>query len=105
MLQDVEGQPEMEDMTQETHLSDLVNYQLTRDRTRRDIRAPSRFDDFVSLAVMSYNDLMFKEPNSYSEAVSSKFADNWYSAMNEKMESLKKNNTWILVPNQKISLL
>ncbi|KAL2533355.1 Retrovirus-related Pol polyprotein from transposon TNT 1-94 [Abeliophyllum distichum] len=95
------GQPEVEDLTQEIHHPDLENYQLTRDWTRRDIRAPTRFGDYVSLVVMSYHDLIFKYTNSYNETVSSKYADSWYNAMNKEMESLKKNNTWVLVPKPK----
>lgn len=31
----------------ETDLSDLNDYQLARDRSRRNIRKPQRFDDFI----------------------------------------------------------
>ena len=38
------------------------------------------------------------EPENYEEAVHSKESKKWKQAMEEEMQSLKKNGTWILVP-------
>ncbi|KAL0355446.1 UNVERIFIED_CONTAM: Retrovirus-related Pol polyprotein from transposon TNT 1-94 [Sesamum radiatum] len=72
------------------------DYQLARDRVRRETRIPSRFRDF-DLA-LNVEDL---EPLTYEEALASKNSEQWKQAMNEEMESLRKNNTWVLVPKPK----
>ncbi|KAL0374317.1 UNVERIFIED_CONTAM: Retrovirus-related Pol polyprotein from transposon TNT 1-94 [Sesamum radiatum] len=72
------------------------DYQLARDRVRRETRIPSRFRDF-DLA-LNVEDL---EPLTYEEALDSKNSDKWKQPMNEEMESLRKNNTWVLVPKSK----
>ncbi|KAL0403976.1 UNVERIFIED_CONTAM: Retrovirus-related Pol polyprotein from transposon TNT 1-94 [Sesamum radiatum] len=72
------------------------DYQLARDRVRRETRIPSRYKDF-DLA-LTVEDL---EPLSYEEALGSKSSEHWKQAMNEKMESLRKNNTWILISKPK----
>ncbi|KAL0367337.1 UNVERIFIED_CONTAM: Retrovirus-related Pol polyprotein from transposon TNT 1-94 [Sesamum radiatum] len=59
-------------------------------------RIPSRYRDF-DLA-LNVEDL---EPLSYEEALGSKNSKQWQQAMNEEMESLRKNNTWILVSKPK----
>ncbi|KAL0366969.1 UNVERIFIED_CONTAM: Retrovirus-related Pol polyprotein from transposon TNT 1-94 [Sesamum radiatum] len=72
------------------------DYQLARDRVRRETRIPSRFRDF-DLA-LNTEDL---EPLTYEEALGSKNSEQWKQAMNEEIESLRKNNTWVLVPKPK----
>ncbi|KAK4384679.1 Retrovirus-related Pol polyprotein from transposon TNT 1-94, partial [Sesamum angolense] len=69
------------------------DYQLARDRDRRESRLPSRFRDF-HLALNTESN----EPSSYKEALESSDAKNWKNAMNEEIISLLKNKTWILVP-------
>ncbi|KAL2231405.1 UNVERIFIED_CONTAM: Retrovirus-related Pol polyprotein from transposon TNT 1-94 [Sesamum indicum] len=71
----------------------LDNYQLARDRDRRQTRIPSRLRDFHT----SLN-IELGEPSSVEEALKS---DKWLNAMNEEMKSLKDNKTWILVPKPK----
>ncbi|KAL2251492.1 UNVERIFIED_CONTAM: Retrovirus-related Pol polyprotein from transposon TNT 1-94 [Sesamum indicum] len=71
----------------------LDNYQLTRDRDRRQPRIPSKLRDFHT----SFN-IKSVEPSSVEEALKS---DKWLSAMKEEMKSLKDNKTWILVPKPK----
>ncbi|KAL2253784.1 UNVERIFIED_CONTAM: Retrovirus-related Pol polyprotein from transposon TNT 1-94 [Sesamum indicum] len=71
----------------------LDNYQLARDRDRRQTRIPSRLRDFHT----SLN-IELGEPSSVEEALKS---DKWLKAMNEEMKSLKDNKTWILVPKPK----
>ncbi|KAK4410175.1 Retrovirus-related Pol polyprotein from transposon TNT 1-94 [Sesamum angolense] len=62
------------------------DYQLARDRDRRESRLPSRFRDF-HLALNTESN----EPSSYKEALESSDAKNWKNAMNEEIISLLKN--------------
>ena len=85
----------------------LGDYQLIRDRERRDRKAPTRygFADLISFSLLVAEDLDDSEPKSYKEAVSSKNRKLWLDAMKEEMHSLEKNQTWTLVnkpANQKI---
>lgn len=83
----------------------LRNYQLTRDRERREIRPSTRFsnDDFVTL--FSALDSVNSEPVSFNDAINCSDSDLWKEAMKEEMDSLMKNKTWVLVDrtdNQKV---
>lgn len=71
----------------------LDEYQLTRDRERRQIRPPVRFnnDDFVSL--FAHQDKSENEPDSYDDAINCKDHMFWKDAMNDEMNSLLKNKT------------
>ncbi|KAL2241729.1 UNVERIFIED_CONTAM: Retrovirus-related Pol polyprotein from transposon TNT 1-94 [Sesamum indicum] len=71
----------------------LENYQLARDRNRRQIRAPTRLRDFETAL-----NIEMTESTSIDEAMKSK---QWLSAMNEEMKSLEENKTWVLVPKPK----
>ncbi|KAL0357378.1 UNVERIFIED_CONTAM: Retrovirus-related Pol polyprotein from transposon TNT 1-94 [Sesamum calycinum] len=95
-----ETQPESENTRIETqndisseNIPSTHNYQLARDRDRRESRLPSRFRDF-HLALNTESN----EPSSYREALESSDAKNWKNAMNDEIISLLKNKTWILVP-------
>ncbi|KAK4404655.1 Retrovirus-related Pol polyprotein from transposon TNT 1-94 [Sesamum angolense] len=95
-----ETQPESENTRIETqndisseNISITHDYQLARDRDRRESRLPSRFRDF-HLALNTEGN----EPSSYKEALESSDAKNWKNAMNDEITSLLKNKTWILVP-------
>ncbi|KAL2465401.1 Reverse transcriptase Ty1/copia-type domain-containing protein [Abeliophyllum distichum] len=83
--------------------SNLRDYQLARDRVRRNIREPQRlgFEDSVSFAFLSYQDLCEKEPKSFEEAMSSVQPVDWKNAMVEEMKFLKQNKTWELVSKPK----
>ncbi|KAL2237428.1 UNVERIFIED_CONTAM: Retrovirus-related Pol polyprotein from transposon TNT 1-94, partial [Sesamum indicum] len=71
----------------------LDNYQLARDRSRREQRILSRLKDFqVALNIKNF------ESSNIDKALKSK---EWLSAMNEEMKSLKDNHTWDLVPKPK----
>jgi len=65
-------------------------YQL---RDRRTLKIPERYskEDFYSLIAE------FGKPTSYEEAITGREASNWIKAMNEEIDSLKKNTTWTLV--------
>ncbi|KAL2248445.1 UNVERIFIED_CONTAM: Retrovirus-related Pol polyprotein from transposon TNT 1-94 [Sesamum indicum] len=71
----------------------LENYQLARDRNRRQIRTSVTLKDFETALHTEMT-----EPTSIDEAMKSK---QWLNAMNEEMKSLKENKTWVLVPKSK----
>ena len=76
---------------------------LVRDRTRREIRAPQRYGhaDLIAYAFSVAENLGFDEPSSYKDTLSCKDANLWKVAMQEEIESLNKNKTWILVDKPK----
>ncbi|KAL2230649.1 UNVERIFIED_CONTAM: Retrovirus-related Pol polyprotein from transposon TNT 1-94, partial [Sesamum indicum] len=74
-------------------INPLDNYQLARDRDRRQTRIPSKLRDVHT----SLNTIL-GEPSSIEEALKS---EKWLSAMKEEMKSLKDDKTWILVPKPK----
>ena len=78
---------------------DLSNYQLARDRARREIKAPVRFDEADIIAyALNIAEKSEEEPKSYQDAINSKNSRDWIYAMKEEIDSLRTNNTWILVP-------
>ncbi|KAH9679844.1 hypothetical protein KPL71_026299 [Citrus sinensis] len=81
--------------------TDLQDYQLARDRERRQTKAPDRlgYADLIAFALVSADEIAIEEPGSYSEAISGKDCDKWFTAMQEEMDSLQRNKTWTLVPN------
>lgn len=76
------------------------DYSIARDRVRRQIRKPARYTDSDNLVAYALsvaqevNDGV--EPASYTEAVSCVESSQWLVAMNEEIESLHKNGTWVL---------
>ena len=75
------------------------DYQLARDRSRRQIRTPARYAhaNTVSFAFNVVDEVENRDPLSYSKAVACKEKEKWKRAMDEEMESLLMNETWILV--------
>ena len=65
-------------------------------RSSREIRKPERYSppDFHSHFSMSITD---DDPRNVKEYVNSKHSDLWKKAMDEKMDSLDKNEAWNLV--------
>ena len=53
--------------------------------------------DLVAYALLSADEMAGEEPQSYEKAINSKESQKWQAAMEAKMESLKKNETWVLV--------
>ncbi|CAA7062683.1 unnamed protein product [Microthlaspi erraticum] len=83
------------------------SYHLVRDRDRRVIKAPRRFDDedYFAEALYTTEDGFSVEPDCYTEAKLDSNWEMWKLAMNDEMESLVKNNTWTVVPrpvNQRV---
>lgn len=64
----------------------LANYQLARDRTRRDIRAPARFseDNEVTFALITVESLNLEEPESFAEAMQDENSLKWKCAAHEE---------------------
>lgn len=79
--------------------TDLQDYQLTRDRQRRQIIPSRRFGeaDIVHLALNVAEKVEYSDPKTYVEALSSPEREQWIQAMPEEYESLIRNNIWILV--------
>lgn len=95
-----------EQLSDEEHESDdLTSYHLARARERRVVRAPNRYGfadsitdtDDIAFAFVSGEEFFSDEPKSYHEAITGVEKDLWLQAMKEGMQSLHKNQTWILV--------
>lgn len=86
---------------QDSQQTNLQSYQLARDQSRRQIKAPVRYGyvDLIAYALMSAEDMPIEEPASYSEAIKSEKCDRWIEAMKEEVNSLHRNQTWTLVLN------
>ncbi|CAA0816138.1 Unknown protein [Striga hermonthica] len=69
---------------------DLHDYQLARDRTRRERKKPSKFDDFhmTSYAFGVFESIDNCEPKCYDEALKSVNSLQWMNAMREEINSL-----------------
>ncbi|CAA7047040.1 unnamed protein product [Microthlaspi erraticum] len=82
---------------------DLTNYQLARDRGRRQPKPPAKFSDYseVAFALLTAEFVTSEEPSCYHEARRSKDWVKWNGGMTEEMESLWKNGTWIIVDRPK----
>ncbi|GJX88874.1 retrovirus-related pol polyprotein from transposon TNT 1-94 [Tanacetum coccineum] len=79
---------------------DLTDYQLARDRERRTRTKPLRFRDESNMAAYAFaaaEEEDTHEPLTYQEAVACEDSSKWKAAMEEEMDSLRKNKTWELV--------
>ena len=76
-----------------------MDYQLAKDRTRREIKTPVRYAqaDLIAYALNTGEKLESQEPATYEEACQSKEREQWLAAMKKEMFSLQKNATWNLV--------
>ena len=74
----------------------MANYQLARDRSRRQVRPPTRYDystnDLYFCALISSHEINGIEPASLGEALKSTHKLEWEAAMKEEMSSLRKNH-------------
>ena len=70
-----------------------------RAKSKRQIKLPSRFSDYDMMyyAICVAEGIEYHEPSTYKEAVRSHVKDRWMRAMQEEIDSLHKNKTWILV--------
>ncbi|GJV45101.1 retrotransposon protein, putative, ty1-copia subclass [Tanacetum coccineum] len=79
---------------------DLTDYQLVRDREPRIRTIPLRFRDESNMAAYAFaaaEEEDTHEPLTYQEAVACEDSSKWKAAMEEEMDSLRKNKTWELV--------
>lgn len=85
----------------------LRGYRLARDRQRRVIKPPARFghSDMVSYALSIAEELEYQEPRDYREAINSPEKEKWIAAMQEEIDSLLKNGTWVLVDKPRLQKL
>ena len=83
-------------------VDNLHDYNLARDRERRQSKAPVRygFADCIAYA-LEVAEEMDSEPNTFEEALASKDSVKWKAAMDEEMDSLHRNQTWKLVDKPK----
>jgi hypothetical protein len=88
--------------TSQSQVEDTI--QTNHERPRRIITTPTRLNDYVETykphanVACTYACIAEEhEPVHYHEACESVDASHWRSAMEEEMESLRKNNTWDLV--------
>ena len=85
-------------------LPDEHDYNLIRDRAKRPLVKNSNIynGDYVcnmsDFAFNVFESLTCNEPKSYREALESKHSDHWLVAMKSEMDSLRVNETWVLVP-------
>ncbi|KAK9179751.1 hypothetical protein WN943_028956 [Citrus x changshan-huyou] len=77
----------------------IQDYQLTRDKQKRQVRAPERlgYADLIAYALTASQEVDQEEPKTYEEAVASKESAQWIKAMEDEMDSLNKNGTWKLI--------
>lgn len=75
------------------------SYHLIRDRVRREVRPPRRFDDedYYAEAHYTTEDGEAVEPSDYQEARRDINWSQWSQAMDEEMRSQDKNHTWTVV--------
>ena len=86
---------------------DLQDYLLSRDRERRVSNPLNRVGcaDMVAFALNVAEHIEGSEPKSYVDAVNRKHSKEWTTAMQEEIDSLHKNGTWVLVDKPKASKL
>lgn len=66
-------------------------------RSGRQVTKPAKYDGYVmSHLVFSAIDLIDDVPKTYSSAVTGVHANQWKNAIQDEIDSLKKNNTWTL---------
>lgn len=75
----------------------LSNYQLARDRVRRELKKLMRFAEAYLIHCTAGEEPYNNEASKYIEVVTSKDAKKWIMAMNEGYQSLIKNCTWVVV--------
>ena len=83
------------------HLKKKVQY--CHGRARRQIHPSKRYVyvDMIAYALSLTESIEISEPSTYKEVISSGEAVKWTDTINEKIESLHKNQTWELVKSPK----
>jgi len=72
---------------------DLSNYQLVRDRAKRVIKPTKRYShaDIICYFLNVAEEIQNSKPKTLREAIESEDNQLWLQAMNEEIESLRKN--------------
>jgi len=107
-------QTEGNEINEEVVADSPESYHLVRDREKRAIRAPRRFDvegyygedtdeeeEFDAEALVTTIEGDEREPSNYKEALRDEDWELWKEGMNEEMDSLLKNHTWTAVTKPK----
>lgn len=89
--------------SQEKDSDESECYQLVRDRELTVSKPTQRYGyvDTINYALSTTLEKNELEADSYQEAMNRKDKHKWLQAMQEEMNSLKKNGTWILVKQPK----
>jgi len=92
-------QEEAQESVDQLDEAPLAQYNLARDKTRRQSKPPQRYAqaDVVSFALSVAEDIEAQDPVTYREAITSSESSQWIGAMNEELASLYNNHTWELV--------
>ena len=99
-FEDDSGEAQAPQQHVETKLNPQIgDYQLTRDRKRRQIKLTKRFGyaDLTALTLAAAHNIADEEPKTFKEAVQSSNKREWLAAMDDEIASLYKNKTWELV--------
>lgn len=74
-------------------LFDLQNYQLAKDRIKRQTKALVKYGyiDLIAYPLLSVDDI--EEPRSYSKPIESEDNVKWFFSMQKVMDSLQRNHT------------
>ena len=77
----------------------MTDYQLARDRRRREIKTPVCFAqaNLIAYAFSIGEKIEHEDPATFKEAYDSKEKELWLEAIREEIRSLRKNKTWQLV--------
>lgn len=88
-------EPNDDVQVQDVEQQQVQTYRLARDRNKREAKPPERYGyvDLIAYALTVVEDFIDEEPKTFQEAVNAIDSDKWLCAMNEELESLKKNNT------------
>ncbi|KAH9779745.1 hypothetical protein KPL71_007826 [Citrus sinensis] len=86
-----------------TKHTSIQDYQLTRDRQKRQVRAPERlgYADLIAYALTAAHEVDQEEPKTYEEVVTSKESAQWIKAIEDEIDSLNKNGTLELIQKPK----
>ncbi|GJW76790.1 retrovirus-related pol polyprotein from transposon TNT 1-94 [Tanacetum coccineum] len=94
-----------DDHTNLPYLKHEQDRSIPHDRPCRNVKAPTRFGDYVAYALQVTKEVESLEPTTYREAITSKDFDMWIAAMGEEIESLHKNKTWELALSESLIYL
>lgn len=89
------------DQIEYANVNDWRNYHLARDKSRSIIRPLTRYTEFFDLIFNAFivrAKLKINKLATYDEKISSKESSKWKEVIEEEINSLKINGTWVLAP-------